>query len=188
MQPNTLETLEAWLRRAHIDLALWGQDGHKTLEHLLQEIEKGESVLTHSPPQREVRAATVVIRKNGKILVEDEQVMEDGRTRKRGRIPSEKFLAGEDPSDAAVRCIVEEMGVAEGKIAVDVSSHQINHNRDSSPSYPGLSCLYEVHRFEVEVQDLPEGDFETREMSDNVGDPVSIHRWKWVDENTPGIF
>lgn len=52
-------------------------------------------------------------------------------------------------------------------------------------SYPGLPCLYRLHRVEARVQGLPEGEFETREQRE---DGWLVSRWSWRDPSSqPGL-
>ena len=94
----------------------WGVAvGTKRIANLWQEVMEGEIQLVDShPPLRSVRVVSVKIRhaKTGKLLLEAAQEMADGAMRTRNRPLSEKMKRGENPLEACVRGIQEELGSA----------------------------------------------------------------------------
>jgi hypothetical protein len=173
--PDSLGQLREWLERNGIPHESWGSDGTKSVQHLWDEIEAGETILESEPPSRRVRVVTLRIRQAGKELVEVAQLMADGVWRPRNEAPAEKVKPGEDVSETARRCVAEELGVeGPGVVVGPVAERRLR--RDSSPSYPGLASEYVFHDVEVQVPGLSSWNFWTREVGDGV---VSAHLWAW---------
>lgn len=174
------EALAAWLAANGMDLARWGTGAAKRVRDLWAEIARGESQLQQDPPLRRVAAVVVLVRRGDRVLVETEQVMRDGRTRPRRRPPSEKMKPGEGYRDAAVRCLVEEIGVRPAAVAVREATHQVTCLTRESASYPGLRTRYVFHTVEARVDGLPSEGFSTREATHAAADPVRRHHWAWA--------
>ncbi|NNN36238.1 NUDIX domain-containing protein [Streptomyces sp. S3(2020)] len=173
--PDSLGQLREWLERSGIPHESWGTGGTKSVQHLWDEIEAGETVLDSEPPLRRVTVVTLRIRQGGKELVEIAQLMADGTWRPRDEAPAEKMKPGEEASATARRCVAEELGVeGPGVVVGAVSERRLR--RDSSPSYPGLASEYVFHDVDVRVPGLASGNFWTREAGDGV---VSAHLWAW---------
>lgn len=162
-----IEALEQQLQEAGIDVSRWGWGEAKTLEHLQKEIENGETILVIGEKGELLRMVVVCgadiyyVSPDGKRyrLKEEKQVFKDGRERKRdlGQAVSEKMKPDEDPRDAMIRGIREELG-----IQGDISLVQTGTDEQllSSPSYPGLQSQYIRHKFEAildKSQFRPEG-------------------------------
>lgn len=187
-----LSALQQRLRGAGIDTAEWGTGAGKTLEHLQKEIEGGETVLVTGEDGELLRRVVVggadvfYTSPDGKRyrLSEDRQVFadsdgEDGESRERrrnlGHSVSEKMKPNEDPEEAMVRGIREELGV-EGEI--DLTATGTEEQLRSSPSYPGLQSQYIRHGFEATLSDQqfrPEGYVEIQE------DKSTYFVWKEVE-------
>ncbi|MEU5890810.1 NUDIX domain-containing protein [Streptomyces sp. NPDC047461] len=173
--PDSLDRLREWLERNGIPQESWGTGGTKSVQHLWDEIEAGETTLDSEPPLRRVTVVSLRVRQGGKELVEIAQLMADGTWRSRNEAPAEKMKPGEDAADTARRCVAEELGVeGPGVVVGAVSERRLR--RDSSPSYPGLASEYVFHDVEVQVPGLSSGNFWTREGGDGV---VSAHLWAW---------
>ena len=179
LQFATEDELERWLRARGVDLSHWGRGAAKTVADLWAEIRKGESVMQEEPPLRSVQAVRVVVRRGDTVLIEARQAFDGGRRRERNRPPSEKMHPGEPYTDAAMRCLREELGVDER----DVQLHEQTYRRkvwEGNPaSYPGLSTRYIFHILEAAVQGLPPVDFCTTEQETGPGEPIGIHYWEW---------
>ena len=180
--PNKL-ALEVWLTRNGIDISAWGAGNSKTLSELWNELISGEIILHEYPPLRVVNVVQVIIRKNGCVLVETEQVLRNGRKRQRNQPPAEKFKPGETYQDAAIRCLEEEIGISKHLITIYPETHRQIKTYSHSFSYPGLPSLYNVNIVEAEVEDLPVVDFWRDNRSYTTGDPVERHRWGWREES-----
>lgn len=165
-----LDVLKQKLEGAGIDVDEWGKGQAKTLEHLQKEIECGETILVKGEQCELLRKVVVggadifYTSPEGKKyrLKEDRQIFKDGRERRRGlnHAVSEKMKDDENPNEAMVRGIKEELGL-EGEVTLrELGS---DTKTLSSPSYPGLQSQYVTHKFEVILNDSqfkPEGYIE----------------------------
>lgn len=179
--------LAAWLRAAGVPLETWGQGGAKTAADLWREVAAGETTLRDDPPRREVRVAQVFIRRGGRVLMEIEQEMTDGRRRVRDWPPSEKFKLGEDARTAAQRCLCEELGLDVRPVALCEDGRPYIRKTDS-PSYPGLLTVYRVYTIALDAAvlptaGLPDNDFWRDNSAAN--DPIRRHLWGWREERDP---
>ena len=171
--------LAAWLAANGIDTAVWGREGAKTVADLWEELRQGESTLEEDPPQRAVTVVQVTVRREDAELLELAQELRDRQIRARNRPPSEKMKAGEEPRPAALRCLLEELGLATESVDSLSLSAEPQVIIADSPSYPGLTTRFTIYSAEAEVRGLPATDF----WRDNVGagesDPVVRHLWGW---------
>ncbi|MCL5733095.1 MAG: hypothetical protein M1334_00310 [Patescibacteria group bacterium] len=157
---SSLYLLRRRLEDAGIDVSEWGKGQAKTLAHLQKEIESGETFLVARERGKLLRKVLVgaadifYISPDGKKyrLKEDRQVFKDGRERKRdlGQAVSEKIKPDEDPKDAMIRGVREELGV-EGYISLIETG--VDEQQLSSYSYPGLQSQYIRHKFEATLND-----------------------------------
>lgn len=170
---ESIDSLRLKLEKSGIDTSQWGTGKAKTLEHLLKEIEEGETVLV-TGEKGELLRKVIVARANiyyldskaNKFrLKEERQVFKDGRERKRdlGITVSEKIKLNEDPKEAMIRGIQEEPGIS-GEI--DLTEMGTDEETIESPSYPGLLSQYIRHNFETilnKEQFKPEGYLEEQD-------------------------
>ena len=169
------DDLRAWLHGHGIDTSTWV----KSVRDLWKEYVNGETVFDDDPPARAVSVVRVVIRRGDQVLFEVGQEFDGGERRVRNALPSEKMKPGESVGQAAVRCVVEELGVTVGEEAARPDETP-TVKVEASPSYAGLPTRYTFYDCEVDVPGLPEGPFPTREE----GDAVRLHHWEWRPENT----
>lgn len=158
--PNleTEEGFSSYLTGFGIPVGVWGQGAAKTIGHLLQEMNDGETVLTQRGREllRQVGVAAVdVTHRDGREvyeLVEDRQEFRDGRVRRRdlGSSVSEKIQPGENPTDAAERALREELGIT-GR--VNLKGGNMSEEIKESSSYPGLRTQYLRFGFQAELSD-----------------------------------
>jgi len=151
----TEQQLLALLHKHAIDVACFGTGSAKTLAHLLAEIADGETLLAEVD-SRLVRRVSVLgvdvfADIDGKCfcLVEDRQVLNDGRERRR-KMPtsiSEKLHQGEDVLAAVSRALDEEIGISEFTLLSPTP--RTRTEVEDSPSYPGI--LSEYTKYEVDV-------------------------------------
>jgi len=166
----TIQGLQLQLEKAGIDLPQWGKGAAKTVAHLQQEIKAGETILSADERGKLLRTVTVVGANifyhspDGKTfrLREERQVFADGRERRRnlGHSVSEKMKPDENPRDAMLRGIREELGIT-GEI--ELTEAGTDEQLLLSPSYPGLQSRYIRHDFDVVLNDeqfRPEGYIE----------------------------
>jgi hypothetical protein len=175
-QAHTVERLANLLSEGGIDISTWGTGGAKTVAHLYNEICEGESQMTFSPEgiTRSVRVAWLDVlycdeQGDVYLLAEDRQEYKDGRTRVRELDASlgEKMKPGEDPNDAAVRALEEELGIKSYQSLYIIGHKQTTHTPDS---YPGLESSYETHSFVATIDSTsynPEGYIEIQSDKTN---------------------
>lgn len=176
---NYINELVLWLHQHNIDTSLWGEGNAKSVIHLWEEISSGEILLLDDPPRRIVNVVQVVIRRDRQVLLEAEQIMENGSRRFRNQPPSEKFKPGESYQDAASRCLQEELGVTPEAIRLLPSRYYSRTELLDSYSYPGLLTEYTFHMVDAEVMGLPTESFWRGNEAVLMGDPVKRHRWEW---------
>ncbi|GLU21340.1 hypothetical protein SLE2022_374850 [Rubroshorea leprosula] len=198
----TPQALSDWLkpRLPSDSFASWGvKPGTKNVHNLWLELSEGETCLADSsPPLRTVNVVTVrIIGKDNRFLVESRQELSDGSIRDRFRPLSEKMKPDENPEEAAIRAVKEELGsiinlgLGDGEVIKIVpGSYQKKMEERNSVSYPGLPACYVLHSLDAWVEGLPEGEFcteEGEEYKDANGSralhkavTVRKHYWKWV--------
>lgn len=190
--------LALYLKKAGIDPDAYGRDKAKSLDSLLKEVECGETVLEWNAATSQIRRIVepvfVQLRWGYQVLVEQEQVMSDGRTRSRNMLLAEK----KKPEDTVVeqtvyRGLAEELLENYQEAIPDVSIHVrfmqeayccVAENLESS-SYPGLPCVYITHYCAVQLLDSGLPSFEEIGMLepqfDTKEEDGKINRWRWVD-------
>ncbi|GAB4575552.1 MAG: hypothetical protein Kow0077_27590 [Anaerolineae bacterium] len=184
LQVTSLGMLRKSLQQHGIELARWGTDDAKTIENLWEEISTGEVTLQEDPLCRVLMGVVQLIieREDGRILIEEEQIFEDGRRRKRNIPPSEKMLRGESYIEAARRCLAEELHVDPRNADILTFTHRMRQERRDSWSYPGLPSLYTIHQVHVRVPGLSQADrFTTSETTNPAEGTVREHIWVWKD-------
>ena len=172
--------LEHLLAQHGVDIAAFGRGDAKTLEHLLTEIEAGETVLEdhHGSLRRALSLVSLtVISPHGEHLVEDRQVFADGRVRRRGlKALAEKFKPGEDPVAAARRALEEELGLPPRVVErLHVSEGNRTETVEASPSYPGLTSVYHTTHLTVT---LPLEAYEPEGYVEHQADKRTFFRWE----------
>ena len=173
------DQLQNWLNQVNIDTSLWGEGNAKTVSHLWDEIVCGEAAVQDSPPLRLVDVTQIIIRRGKQILMETKQELENGQVRFRNQPPSEKMKAGENYTDAALRCFHEELGVEETAVTFLHNTYTQMESETDSLSYPGLKTRYTFHIIEAIVAGLPDEDFWQENTAYGTGDPVKRHHWTW---------
>lgn len=168
------DDLRAWLHGHGIDTSTWV----KSVGDLWKEVVNGETVFDDDPPARAISVVRVVIRQGGNVLFEVGQVFDGGEVRERNALPSEKMKPGETVTQAAIRCVREELGITVPERAARPDERPTVKS-ESSPSYAGLPTRYTFYDCEVDVPGLPDAPFTTREH----GDAARIHQWEWRPEN-----
>lgn len=136
----------------------WGRCQAKTVEDLFQEIKDGESVLRIEAARGGVRLVRVlrVVQmsitqtRTLKTLREVEQILPDGRSRKRNQLPGGKIGVYEKPADALARELEEELTLEPNEYISTPPTSPMFEER-VSPSYPGLVTLYETYLFSVSL-------------------------------------
>lgn len=159
VESDPLQELRQQLEQAGVDISVWGKGEAKTLESLYQELEKGESILQIVDGRLEllryvVSANVYYTTKDGKKLrlQEDRQVFKDGRIRHRNydQPIAEKMKPGEDPKEAMLRCLREELDLTGDCDLKQIEQYQKKYE---SQSYPSLESQYIAYRFAVVLND-----------------------------------
>jgi hypothetical protein len=142
------------LQEAKIDVSQWSAAlGTKMVEDLQVEIDSGETRLQsiEGVLTRVVKVVTVdvQIQIGDRLfrLVEDKQIFFTGAVRKRGlQSLSEKVKHNELPKVAARRALDEEIGLVYKGEMISIGNEVKQQN---SPSYPGLSCRYQIFNYQI---------------------------------------
>ncbi|GFR51035.1 hypothetical protein Agub_g13363 [Astrephomene gubernaculifera] len=174
--------LQRWLEQGGVDTAAYGQGMAKTVHELFDEVSKQESVL-ELEGGRALRIVNVlslhILNSRGQILFEDEQVLPDGRSRRRN-VPVSEKMVGEEPWTAALhRAVREELSSAlpeDYQVTLLDNSYFLRTEYSSSMSYPGLLTKYIFHRVKARVSGIPESPFSTVEA--RPGGQL-LTRWVW---------
>ena len=171
---NTNRDVESLLIKYKVPLDIWGTKGYKTLNHLLSEIEEGETVLSEVNGELVRRVEFVgarVIYRKGKVnyrLYEEKQVFKDGRTRKRN-LPysmAEKFKAGEDHEESIIRGMEEELDIVINKDQFVFYNKKEIKNDDDFPGIKSTHTGYEYLVILNENQYEPDGYIERQSDKD----------------------
>ena len=146
------------LQKHGIDVNSWGKGEAKTVRHLFEAIESGETTLEEENGlirKVAVVAADIIhTNKAGKTfkLIEEKQIFSDGRKRKRNLPHSmtETVRPREDIEKALQRGIKEELKV---DTPFEIRFEKLLYETVVSPSYPGLRTKYVIYRFKVIFSD-----------------------------------
>jgi len=162
---NSYEELESLLNEYKIPLNKWGTSGFKTVKHLWNEILEEECVLSevNGKLHRNVDfvGARIIYKRDGILyrIWEDRAIFKDGRIRVRQikHSMAEKFKSGEDPIDALIRGMKEELGIELSKNQfVFYNADKIENNED----YPGIFSFHKGYYYLITFNDEqfnPEG-------------------------------
>jgi 8-oxo-dGTP pyrophosphatase MutT (NUDIX family) len=170
-----------------VPVLTWGQGVSKTLEHLLNEINEGESTLVKDGEtlvKKESGVTVTVLYSNGEQswkLVEEKQVFSDGRERARGYTGSigEKMRSGEEPIAAARRALSEELGFENTDLLIsDDCPFETDHRPIlPSQSYPGLMTRRTVYEF---ILNLPGENYTAEGYQEVQPDKTTYFRWQEI--------
>ncbi len=165
----TKKKLEEYLTNHNIPLDEWGIGKAKTIDHFLREVVRGESILKEVDGGiiREVKALSIIVRYKNLVLVEDCQIFDDGRVRKRKMEASvaEKIdKYDKNLIQSVIRGIKEELS-----ISLDIGQITELGELDKemlSMSYPGIITKIKLYKFLVILDDdqyISEGYMEIQE-------------------------
>jgi hypothetical protein len=175
-----------------VDVSRWGTGNAKTCASLLEEVTSNETTLrlddTNNTVTRELHVIQVAVRDSrhsDRVLVEASQILPDGRERRREVLLAEKMIAGEQWQDAAVRGIAEELGSILGDVLyarLKEETHSVRTAAHASPSYPGLSTHYTIHRVDADVEGLPTDVDKFETVEPRAGGTTLVTHWEWRSE------
>ncbi len=175
------------LKKHGIDTSSWGSGKAKTVEHLMSEVLSGESQLLETEDGEllrvlEIADGTITFADASGVvykLTEDRQEFKDGRIRKRDHLKdislAEKVAPGENPKDALVRGIDEELGIT-GELQIN-GEPVLEEKRVESPSFPGLNTQYKVHKFNLTIG---EDSFNPDGYQEEQSDKTTYFVWEEV--------
>ncbi len=166
------------LRAFGVDVSLWGNGDARSVEDFLRELNGQESYLRLYPEglTRVVRVVKFIIEDGGRrFLIEDRQVLPDGRIRKREQAPGGKIAAGETLDSAVRREMREELGL---ETARDYEWQHVKTEMEETPSrsYPGIRCVYELNHCRIHLHtgvEIPDG----YERIDEEDGKTLVFRW-----------
>jgi hypothetical protein len=170
------------LKKYNVPVDLWGTGKSKTINHLLKEIENKECSIVeeNNTVRRYIEFVGVKVyftNDDGDrwVLVEERQEFNDGRIRRRNmpNSVSEKMIFGEDPLNAAIRGIKEELGVKVEE--QQLSKYKDLHYDGGSVSYPGLDTKYKGHKF---ICQLKQEQFDENGYIEVQKDKKTFFVWK----------
>lgn len=174
------EDLQSYLRSFDIPIDGWGMNGTKTVAHLLDELQNGESDL-EIVDKKLIRHVTGVginiYYQTGKQtlkLTEDRQVFSNKshRQRKISTSLGEKMLPGELPQDAAKRALKEELDIKDyefGDPTIEDREPKI------SATYPGLLTKHLVYIFTIS---LKKKDYKPEGYTEVQSDKTTYFIWQ----------
>ncbi len=179
-----LENLEKRLQDSGINISQYGKCAAKTVKDLLKEIQDKEIILINDKNGnllRKVRVGSIDIfytnlKEEKFFLREEKQVFKDGRERRRN-LPgsvSGKIRTNEDPKESVIREIQEELGIP---TRLNVFEEEKRIEKVQSPSYPGLTSEYLIHKFSANIEDY---DFNPEGYIENGDKLTTFFVWKKI--------
>lgn len=180
----TRDKLESFLRKRGVPVDTWGHGTAKTLDHLLHELDAGESTLTATDGVLTRSAAGCLVNvyyfdgTNAWLLREDRQVFTDGREKKRPDLAGsvgEKLKPGEDPSRGVERALCEELGILEALPLIERPGS--TKGPKPSVSFPGITTVYTNHCFDVI---LPTRHFRPKGYVERQDDKTTYFVWDQI--------
>lgn len=180
------DTLLQILVDAKIPVDQFGTGGAKTVQHLLNEVADGESVLSVDAKGKLHRELSVLwvdvisTHANGDVyaLKEDRQIFNDGREKRRQLNSSigEKLKPGEEPVQAVTRALAEELGIQEKETT---SVHYLGEEQKvhTPDTYPGLESSYYFYKYATVIAEeafKPEGYVEYQ------ADKTNYYVWELI--------
>jgi serine/threonine protein kinase len=149
------EDLKKYLTNNNVDIALYGQNGTKTLKEFSHELMKGESSLVQDGGQV-IRVVDVVVLQivnpSAKdILVQTEQTLPDGTKNTFNRLPGAKRRPDENQFLTARRVLRKQLKIDENMVQLDAKDVQYFEEEKPSPGFPGLKTVYRKRLIKAEL-------------------------------------
>ena len=190
LEINSKDELISLLEEFNIPLQKWGTEGYKTINHLWNELLDKECVLSEKDGKliRDVEfvGAKIIYKKDGVNyrLWEDRAVFNDGRIRIR-QIPhsmAEKFKSGENPKDALIRGLEEELGI-------EINNNQFvyyDKNRfENNGDYPGIHSFHNGYYYFIPLNDK---QFNPKGYIEKQKDKTNYFVWRKVEKKRLGHY
>jgi len=179
---SLIANLEAILNLCGIDTSSWGIGQAKTISNLMAELYTKECYLRINSKAiiRVVEVVRMEIRDPELgLLIEESQVLPDGRARKRGGVPAGKVRAGEETAHAAgCREMEEELGLKQGTYTC--GRWQNNVEVRESSSYPGLQTEYRLTTLYITLN--PDTLGLLKPGAHTIEEDKTEHFWVWKKE------
>lgn len=182
--PKTLEELEDLLKAFNIDTSEWT----KSVSTLLKEIAETDCYLSvvNGQLERFVDVARIRCYYRDQQLFEEKQVFQDKVRERNQDYVGEKMKKDEDPCDAAVRGVFEELQIvcSKNQLTPNFSLNTVN-TYNPNPSYKGLQSSYRYFNFSVEFE---ESQFNPNGYEEFDHDKTTYFTWRKrivVDEKPP---
>lgn len=180
------DELLGYMIEADMPLLLYGKDGAKTINHLIDELREGESILSMDENGKLYREVGVlwlnVLCKmpNGAVyaLREDRQVHRDGTVKRRQLLSSlgEKLKAQEDSRDVVPRALAEELQVGEEYIN-ELYFQGEDHDILIPDTYPGLETQYKFFKYTAVID---EAAFRSEGYIEEQQDKTNYYLWDQI--------
>lgn len=183
----TRDELESFLRERGVPIDTWGHGTAKTIDHLLRELNAGESTLTEAGGVLTRSAAGCLVNVyyfdgiKAWLLREDRQVFTDGREKTRADLAGsvgEKLKPGEDPHRGVERALYEELGILDALPLIERPGS--TKGPKPSVSFPGLMVVYTNHCFDVV---LPTRHFRPEGYVEQQDDKTTYFVWDSIPDD-----
>ena len=153
----TKNKLENFLTQNGVDLTNWGTGQSKTLDHLFNELIKGECKLHVQDNKvfRDVQALSIRVYYKDERLIEEYQKMKDGRFRRRilDCSVAEKLTKDDkDLFEAVGRALEEELGIENITKDQIKKCEELERIHANSIDFPGTSMNLKLYRFDVHLK------------------------------------
>jgi hypothetical protein len=147
-KPISRKEFDSILKNVKVDTSKWIKDP----SDLYTEIKNREQILTPDGVCITAIARCEVIRKDGKVLKEYQQIFKNGKITNRMMSPRGKVMIGESPKIAIQREISEELGLPiEVTENIKFISKSVSYY--NSDFFPGLNVIALDYDFELHLDD-----------------------------------
>jgi len=139
-----------------VDFRAFGHGKAKTLDSLVNELSRGECCLMERRREPKlVRSVHLLLMRlkepGGKMLVEVEQKLPDGRIIPMSRLPGQKRRPGENIWQCARRFAETRLTGLEPQMTIRFKVEEVQEEPRESPGYPGILTIYNKHYVDAEV-------------------------------------
>jgi len=147
-KPISRKEFDTIIKNTKVDTSKWVKDP----EDLYTEIKNREQIITPEGVCITAIARCEVIRKDGKVLKEYQQIFKNGKVTNRMMSPRGKVMIGESPKIAIQREIAEELDLPiEATNNIKFIKTSVSHY--NSDFFPGLQVIALDYDFELHLDD-----------------------------------